>query len=129
MTKKTIIFSLLLIILGLYSYISTDRVSVTALIPTFLGTVIFLCGLLSLSPRFTKHAMHMTVLLAAIGIIGSFGGLMGVLKYYWGKGELANPAAAYAKTSMALMCIWYVLISFNWFLTNRRKQKSPHMIA
>lgn len=128
MTKKTILYSLALMALGIYSYEATDRASVTALIPAFLGGVTFLCGLLSLSPRFTRHSMHTTVLLALIGMIGSFSGIPATIGHFTGT-PAEKPAAAFSKATMFVLCAGYFVLCFMWFLSNRKKGKSPQVIA
>lgn len=69
MSKVAIAYGGLLIALGLVGFLGFGR-SVTALIPAFLGAPIAICGGIALKHAWRKHAMHVAVLLALLGLIG-----------------------------------------------------------
>lgn len=123
MVKESFLTSLLLIALGLYGYFSSDRVSMTALIPTFFGVGIGLLTLIGLKLKLKKHAMHMAVLIAFLGLLGSLRGSIQFIKYILGE-EIARPFAAKAQVSMFLICLIYVLLSVRWFLKNRKRNNN-----
>ncbi len=127
MNIQTFTFSILLILLGLVGYFGTGRLSITALIPTWLGILILICGIVALSHRFTKTFMHIAVVLAFLGFLGTFHGIIKMVKMLMGI-TIPLPQAAIAQSIMSLLCLVYVLICFRWFLNNRRK-KSPRIIA
>lgn len=66
MPTITLIAGLLLVITGVIGYFATGMVSITALIPAFIGVVIELLGLLSLQKELRKHAMHAVAALALL---------------------------------------------------------------
>lgn len=127
MSIQTFTFSILLILLGLVGYFGTGRISIFALIPTWLGILILICGIFALSHRFTKTFMHIAVVLAFLGFLGSSPGIIKMIKMLMGV-SISLPQEAIAQSIMSLLCLVYVLICFKWFLNNRRK-KSPRIIA
>ncbi len=73
MPSTTRLFGLILIVLGVASYVLTGRTSVTALIPAFFGAVLVVCALVArASESARKHAMHAAV---AVGLIGALAAL------------------------------------------------------
>jgi len=78
MRNLSFVTGVLCILVGLYSYTQgtpnaeTGAVSKTALIPAWIGGVFLLAWLTStLKPALHKHAMHLAVLAALIGMIGA----------------------------------------------------------
>lgn len=127
MSIQTFTFGILLIILGLVGYFGTGMISLSALIPAALGLLILICGILALSNKMTKTFMHLAVVLAFLGFLGTFRGLIKMVKMLMGS-PIALPQAAIAQSIMSLLCLVYVFICFRWFLSNRRK-KSPRIIV
>lgn len=74
--KITVWFAALLLLLGVGFYLGTGMKSATALIPAFVGVPLGVCGLLSRTPRSTKVAMHVAVVLAALGAVAPLGRLI-----------------------------------------------------
>ena len=79
MAPLALIFGGLLIGLGLIGYYAPgtfgqyDKVSMTSLIPAWIGGVLVGCGLLVLAkPATRKHAMHLAALAGVIGFAGGF---------------------------------------------------------
>ena len=72
MPLTTRLFGLILIVLGVASYVVTGRTSVTALIPAFFGAVLVICALIARNEAARKHAMHAAV---AVGLIGALAAL------------------------------------------------------
>ncbi len=58
--------------LGLLSYTLSGAASMTALIPTFLGSIIAALGWVALNnAKASRHAMHGVMLLALLAVLGS----------------------------------------------------------
>jgi hypothetical protein len=79
MRNLTLVTAILCILVGLYGYTQgtpnaqTGVVSKTALIPAWIGVVFLIAWLAStLKPALHKHAMHVAVLAALIGMIGAY---------------------------------------------------------
>jgi len=112
MAATTKIVAILLIILGVASYILTDWVSVTALIPAFFGIPLLILGFIaSAKENLRMHVMHVAVLL---GLLGFGGSVPGVIKFI--KNEMERPAAVYAQTAMATICLVYVILCIRSFM-------------
>jgi len=58
MPSTTRYFGLILIVLGIASYMLTGRTSVTALIPAIFGAVLVVCALIARNENARRHAMH-----------------------------------------------------------------------
>lgn len=121
MSKQTFIFSILLIVLGLVGYFGTGRISPFALIPAGFGIIIFICGLLALSSKMTKHAMHTAAALSLIGFLFTTKGVLKVIKMLMGN-PVPIVAEAIAQSTMSILCLAYVLLCFRWFLNNRKNR-------
>lgn len=110
--KATFIVSILLIALGLGSYFGTGTESYTALIPTGFGVLLLICGLASRGPKSTKIAMHVAVLLAALGAAGS--------ARVFGMPEKFTEPAGLAQLTMFALCVVLAAIYVRSFIAARR---------
>ena len=119
MAKITIGLGFVLIALGLGSYFSTGRASVTALIPAFFGLPLLLLGLVALNERMRKTAIHIAVVIGLLGFAGTVSGLMKLPVLLTG-GELARPAAVAVQAAMAIVCFVFVLLWVWSFIKARR---------
>jgi hypothetical protein len=79
MRHLTLVVAILCILVGIYGYtqgtpnVKTGVVSKTALIPAWIGVVFLLAWVLStLKPALHKHAMHLAVVAAVIGMVGAY---------------------------------------------------------
>lgn len=72
MAKLSFILGSALVVLGIVSYVVSGFYSPTALIPSFLGAPIAICGKLTLKkPEKAMIFMHIAVLFAALLFLGS----------------------------------------------------------
>ena len=118
MAGTTKIIGLLLIALGIASYFLTGRASVTALIPAFFGIPLLVLGLLAAAKeQFRMHIMHFAVLLGLLGVGGSFPGVIKLLK-----NDMERPAAVYAQSVMAVICLVYVVLCIRSFVQVRKNK-------
>ena len=111
--KLTVVFSALLLLLGVGFYLGTGMKSATALIPTYFGLILGLCGLLARTPRSTKIAMHVAVVVALLGALAP----MGMVVSRWSK------MAGVAKVeliAMMVICAVLVAIYVRSFIQARR---------
>jgi len=123
-SKLSISIGILMIILGVGSFVLTGAASATALIPAFFGIAFIGLGVLGINKEaMRKHVMHAALLLAILGIGGSFGGLINVLSVLGGS-ELERPSAAYAQAIMALICIYFVIAGVRSFINARKNSDS-----
>ena len=117
--RITIIYSVLLIILGIGGYIASNAASITALIPTFFGMILLFLGLVGRKEHLRKHTTHIAVAVALIGFVatvGSLGNLMVMIS-----GEDVQPQLVVViKSIMAILSLLYVLICIKSFINARR---------
>ncbi|MEO5667745.1 MAG: hypothetical protein ABIR96_06795 [Bdellovibrionota bacterium] len=124
MAIGTIVYAFFLISLGIASYILTNGVSPTALIPTYFGLVVLPLGLFTLlKPQHKRHFMHATSMLSLIAMIGTVKGLFGSFTLMSG-GEVARPAASIAQALMFGASLVYLIFCVRSFI-NARVLKKP----
>jgi hypothetical protein len=128
MAVPTLIVSILLIVVGVVGYAGQDpnpetgKVSITALIPAFLGGVLAICGLLAFSDKLRKHAMHFAAMLGLLGMIGGFMPLQRQLKNT-GTIDPTKPSAVSGEL-MILLCAVFVVLCVNSFIQARKARKA-----
>ncbi|MHC5114717.1 MAG: hypothetical protein ACYTGP_09845 [Planctomycetota bacterium] len=124
MTRITITFGLVLVLLGLgaYAYALTgEQASMTALIPAFFGVPILILGLATTKwPARRAMFMHIAVLIAVLGLAGAARGLTS-LPALVGGDEVARPAAVVVQSIMAVLCLAYVVAAVRSFVAARAK--------
>ncbi len=115
-TTRTI--GIVLIALGVVSYIATGRTSLTAMIPAFFGAVLVVLALVARSESARKHAMHASVAIALVGLLATLMRLGPALA----AGNWGRPAVL-AQLAMALMLGLYVALGVKSFADARRLRK------
>jgi hypothetical protein len=120
----SIVVGLLLMALGVVGYTYTDRASVTALIPALLGVILVGLGVLARRENLRKHAMHLAMLLALVGMVASgWRAALGMTKQMSG-GEQGNyPAAPYINLFIALTCAVFIILGIKSFVDARRRRE------
>jgi peptidoglycan/LPS O-acetylase OafA/YrhL len=125
MAKVTIVFGVLLIILGLVGFFGTGGIHYTALIPTWFGLALGVGGILAISPseRRRKIFMHINVLIGALGFIGA---VVEALRGYGHARSLGldpDYIALAAKLAMAVILLVYVNLCIQSFIKARRARQ------
>jgi hypothetical protein len=128
MAVPTVITAVLLIVVGIVGYTGaepnpeTGKVSMTALIPSFIGVVLGLCGLLAFNDKYRKHAMHFA---AMIGLVGLIGGFMPIIRQINNTGSF-DPLkrSAVAGELTVLICAVFVGMCVNSFIQARKARKA-----
>ena len=128
MAVPTVITAVLLIVVGIVGYTGaepnpeTGKVSMTALIPSFIGVVLGICGLLAFNDKFRKHAMHFA---AVIGLVGMIGGFMPIIRQINNTGAF-DPLkrSAIAGELTVLICAVFVGMCVNSFIQARKARKA-----
>jgi hypothetical protein len=121
----SILFGILLILLGIGGYVLPEKQSETALIPAGLGLLLVVLGVLGRQEKYRKHAMHAAAALGLLGLLVALGHLIpGAVKNGY---SLANEAQL-AVSLMALLCAVFVGLCVRSFIVarrNRARQTAP----
>ncbi len=122
MPAATIALGVALIVLGLAGYGLSGGASLTALIPAAFGLLLLVAGLLARDERKRMHAMHAAVVIALLGFLGSFRGLLGIGTVL--DGTAVRPAAIIAQTIMALLTLGYIVVAVRSFIQARKARRA-----
>jgi peptidoglycan/LPS O-acetylase OafA/YrhL len=125
MAKVTIVFGILLIVLGLVGFFGTGGIHYTALIPAWFGLALVLGGILAISPseRRRKIFMHVNVTIGLVGLIGSV--ITALQGYGHARSMGVDPdyIALAAKLTMAALLLIYVNLCVRTFIQARRSRQ------
>ena len=127
MAWPTIACGMALVLIGVVGYSTADpnpdtgKVSMTALIPAFVGGLLMLIGALAFNDRRRKHVMHLA---AMVGLFGLVGGFMPLMRQYNATGTVdpLKPSAVSGEL-MIVVCAVFVWLCVNSFLAARRARK------
>jgi hypothetical protein len=124
MIKVTLVFSVLLIALGLAGYLGTGSLHTTALIPAWIGVALGFGGLLAISPSESRRKLFMHINVT-IGLLGFLGGIVEVVRTFV-RGTIIDKtemAALLSKLALAALLLIYVLLCVRSFIAARRSGK------
>jgi hypothetical protein len=122
MPSTTIALGAALVVLGLAGYVLTGGASLTALIPAAFGVLLALAGVLARDERKRKHAMHAAVVVALLGFLGSFRGVLQIGSLI--DGTALRPAAVVSQTIMAALTLAYIVMAVRSFVRARAARTS-----
>ena len=115
MPGTTRLVGLLLIVLGVASYVITGRTSITAMIPAFFGAALVICALIARNESARKHAMHAAVAIALIGGLAALGrGIPAAMA-----GDASRPAVI-SQLAMGVLMMVYVALGVQSFIAARK---------
>ncbi len=121
MAKVTIVFGVLLIILGLTGYFGTGHVHPTALIPSGFGLLLTILGLLANTEDARRRMlfMHIAVTLSLLGFLATAKAIFQNVQLLQGK-SFPFPTAVESKAAMAVLCLVFVLLCVRSFIAARK---------
>ena len=122
MPKISIVFGVLLLIVGLAGFLLTGSQHPTALIPAILGLLLSIAGGVAMIEGMKMHAMHAAVLVGLLGFLGTLDGYLGVIKLVTG-GE-ARPATVLSKVITSILCGVFVFLCVQSFIAARKARKA-----
>jgi nitrate/nitrite transporter NarK len=125
MAKVTIVFGILLIVVGLVGFIGTGSTHATALIPVWFGLALGIGGFLSISPSETRRKIfaHINVTVGLIGFIGAIGSALHEYGHARSLGESPDAKALAAQLTMAGLLLIYVNLCVRSFIEARRSRQ------
>jgi hypothetical protein len=124
MAKLTIVFGIVLIVLGVAVFVATGSHAPTALIPAYFGILLAILGLLANTPDSRRRMlfMHIAVTLGLIGFIfpgwRAAGDLIGQAHGH----AILRPVAMQEELAMAAICLVFVLLCVRSFIAARRQR-------
>tara|TARA_B100002052_G_scaffold294481_1_gene319328 strand:+ start:872 stop:1261 length:390 start_codon:yes stop_codon:yes gene_type:complete len=122
MVLVAVVFGVLLILQGIGFWLSTgfEMARFTAAIPAFFGIALLLLGILSgLFPGARKHLMHVTILVALLGIAGGI--VMGLKSL---RAEEIAWSKVWDQGILALLCLIYFGYCLASFISARKNRTS-----
>jgi hypothetical protein len=121
MAKLTIAFGILLMLLGITGYVTTGSSHPTALIPSGIGVLFVLFGVMANSDDSKKRMlwMHISVTVALLVFLGMIPSAIDTLKLSRGV-TFPHPIAVEEKGALCLFCLIYVLFCIRSFISARR---------
>lgn len=108
-----------MILIGPIFYFLASHKSFTAFLPTALGVVILIFGLIARDPNKRKFGMHGAVGVALLGFLASLSRYRPIINGFTGV-EGASAYAATATVLMALLCLILVIMGVRSFILARR---------
>ena len=121
MARLTILFGIVLILLGLLSYTETGHRFPTSLIPVAFGIVLCICGAVArtLDVRRRAVAMHIAV---TVGLIGFLATAKAIYQFIQMKQhvQFKYPVAVDEKAAMSLLLLVFVILCVRSFIQARR---------
>jgi hypothetical protein len=125
LAKVTLVFAVLLIVLGLFGYFGTGALHPTALIPTWFGVALGVFGLLAMSPSESRRKlfMHINVTIGLLGFLGAGFRAAQEFMHSSSTGKAIDPIAVGAQIAMAALLLLYVILCVRSFIAARRLGK------
>jgi len=122
MARLTILFGIVLILLGGFGYVATGSHYPTALIPSAFGIVLALLGFFAYTPD-TKRRMLFMHIAVTVGLLGFLftvkGGIVDFILMMDGR-QFPHPSAVEEKAAMSVLCLVFVLLCVRSFIVARR---------
>ncbi|MEM7098698.1 MAG: hypothetical protein AAF541_10610 [Pseudomonadota bacterium] len=118
----TIGMGVILIVLGVATWLLTGQSSVTALIPSFFGLGLVVMGGLALREKMRKHAMHVA---AVIGLLGMFGAGSRAIPAVLEQG-IARVATG-SQLIMTILMLIFTVLCVKSFIDARKSQNASEM--
>ena len=122
MASTTIMFGVLMILLGVGGYFLTGRQSPTALIPAGVGLIWVMLGAAARNDRFRKHAMHAAAALSLIGFLAMVRAMVTLIRWQTGGQEPERPAAVVSQSILGLLLLVFLILCVRSFIAARRSR-------
>jgi fucose 4-O-acetylase-like acetyltransferase len=123
MAKITVVFGIILLLLGIGSFVGTGHRFPTSLIPAAFGIAFIVFGRLAETPDMKRRKlfMHIAVTLGLLGFIGTASSFVGIVQLVQGK-LFPYPAAVEEKAAMAILMLIFVILCVRSFIAARRSR-------
>jgi len=121
MAKLTIMFGVVLILLGLVGFFASPLHSPTALIPSIVGLILAILGFVALTDDTKKRMlyMHIAVTVGLLGFLGTAKSIFDYIQMIRGV-QFAHPIAVEEKAAMSVLLLVFVVLCVRSFIAARR---------
>jgi hypothetical protein len=122
MAKLTIMFGVVLILLGALGFVATGSHAPTALIPSLIGIILAVLGFLASGieePRKRMLHMHIAVTIGLLGFLGTAKSIVDYIKMLGGQ-QFPHPIAVEEKAATSVLLLFFVLLCVRSFIAARR---------
>ncbi len=122
MGKLTIVFGVLLVLLGLGAFVMAGH-HPHSFIPLGFGLVLVVLGMLANTQDARRRMinMHVAVTVGLLGFLGTIPGLIGAIKMAAGQ-PVIRPDAAIVQAIMSTICLVFVALCVRSFIAARRSR-------
>jgi hypothetical protein len=124
MAKITVLFGVLLIILGAASFILTGHKAFTSLIPAGVGVLLIVFGALAETPETRRRMlfMHIAVTVGLLCFLFTSPALFDAWQLFKATKLFLHPAAVKEKAAMSVLLLIYVALCVRSFIAARRSR-------
>lgn len=121
MARITILFGIVLILLGVFGFVATGSHAPTALIPSYIGAALAVLGFFAHGAEVKRHAllMHIAVTIGLLGFLFTVPGFIQFFEYLGGR-QFAHPKAIEEKAATCILLLVFVILCVRSFIAARR---------
>lgn len=121
MAKLTIMFGVVLILVGLLGFVATGHHAPTALIPAIVGVILAALGALANTEDAKKRMlfMHIAVTIGLLGFLGTAKSIVDYIEMVNGR-QFPHPIAVEETAAMAGVLLVFVVLCVRSFIAARR---------
>lgn len=122
MARLTILFGIVLILLGVFGFVATGSHAPTALIPSYIGLVLAVLGFFAHGAEVKRRMllMHIAVTLGLLGCLGTITGLVEYFEMKVNARQFLHPAAIEEKAATCVLLLVFVILCVRSFIAARR---------
>lgn len=123
MSRVTIVFGVLLVLVGGVGFVLTGSNHPTALIPSFIGMILVVSGTLAGTPDPKRRMlwMHVAVTIGFLGFLGTIKSMYEMIRLLNGV-VYEHPIAIEEKAATCLLCLIFVALCVRSFVNARRSR-------
>jgi multisubunit Na+/H+ antiporter MnhF subunit len=123
MVSKTYWVGLALVVLGIVGFVGSGAQSLTALIPSVIGAILAGLGFAARQDSRRKLMIHIAIVIALIGFLGSIGGLTQIVDLITGD-DVERPWAVAVQSVMAVVLLGYLIVAIKSFVDARTSRNT-----
>lgn len=122
MARFTILTGIVLILLGVFSFMATGSKAPTSLIPAVFGFVLSACGVLARTTDLKKRGlwMHVAVTVGLLGFLSTAASIITFIRMRASGFQVARPVAVEERAAMSVLLLVFVGLCVRNFINNRR---------